>query len=256
MPERMLPPLPDADRFGGPGWLSRTGGVMSASECARGLAIASRQQVQNLMQRMMPALHRAGKICDMPVLPDCKLVRLAEEAALEQSPALLAHACRSAVFARALAHIDRRKVDVALLHVCGLLHDVGLMKDVAGEDFTLRSAAVARHCACEAHEPEYVGDHLADALIVHTTVGITPERNGLLGAYTQFGAFVDLTGLRLAHLPWDFVRAIVRDHPRGALKEEILRRLAKEAAAVPGGRFAFAMRAGFGLAIRAAPYAS
>lgn len=229
---------------------------MTGREVARGLAIASRQQMQLLFQRLLPFLHGQRPIDGLPPVPDSRLVRFAEQAALEQSAPLLAHGYRSAIFARALAHIDGRMVDAELLHICGLLHDIGLMREVAGEDFTLRSAAAARQCASAANEPEDVGEHLADALIVHTTVGITPERDGLLGAYTQYGAMVDLTGLRLAHLPKAFVADVLRCHPRGAFKAEIVRRLEAEARAVPGGRFAFARRVGFTVALRFAPYAS
>ena len=256
MQNRPLPALPHADRFGGPGWLATSGGVMTRAEGARCLVIASRQQVRNRWHRLAPFLQRAGKVHDMPPVPDSKLVRLAEEAALEQSPPLLAHGYRSAIFARALAHIDRQPVDIELLQICGLLHDVGLMKEVAGEDFTLRSAAAARRCACDADEPGAVGDHLADALIVHATVGVTPGRDGALGAYTQYGAMVDLTGLRLSHLPKSFVAGVLETHPRGPFKTESLRRLEREAQAVPGGRFAFAMRVGFGMAVRQAPFGS
>lgn len=253
---RPLPDLPDPDRFGGPGWLARTGGVMTPADCARGLRIASRQQVQNLWERVTSAFRRAADLKDLPSVPDSRLVRLANEAALEQSPALLAHGFRSAIFGRALAYIDGHTVEAELLHVCGVLHDVGLMKAVAGEDFTLRSAAAARRCACDAHESEAVGAHLSDALIVHTSVGVTPERDGLLGAYTQYGAMVDLTGLRLSALPRAFVAAVLRDYPRGAFKREILQRLGAEARAVRGGRFDFAQRVGFPAAVRTAPFKS
>lgn len=256
MAHRALPPLPDPDRFGGPGWLARSGGVMTATQCARGFATASGQQLRNLWQRILPTLKRPARLDDLPAVPDSRLVKLAEEAALEQTSVLLSHGYRSAIFARALAHIDGRSVDPELLHVCGLLHDVGLMKDVAGEDFTLRSAAAAQRCACGAEEPPVVGDHLADALIVHTTVGVSPDRDGVLGAYTQYGAMVDLAGLRLAHLPRDFVAAVMRRHPRGAFKAELLRRLGQEAKAVPGGRFAFALRVGFGVTVRQAPFST
>jgi hypothetical protein len=256
MATRNLPPLPDPDRFGGPGWLAKTGGVMSLGQCLSGLAIASRQQVQNVWQRLTPALTTPGRVGDLPPVPDSKLVKLAEEAALEQNTVLLAHGYRSALFARALAHLDRRPVDPELLHICGLLHDVGLMRDVAGEDFTVRSGAIARQCACDAHESPEVGEHLNDALVVHTTVGVTPEKDGVLGAYTQYGAMVDLVGLRLAHLPRGFIASVLQNHPRGSFKAEILRRLEKEAKAVPGGRFAFATSVGFGLAVKQAPFPS
>ncbi len=81
---------------------------------------------------------------------------------------------------------------------------------------------------------------------------IDPERDGVLGAYTQYGAMVDLTGLRLAHLPKDFVANVLRQHPRGPFKAELIRCLEKETKAVPGGRFAFAVRVGFGLAVKQA----
>ena len=254
MAERHLGELPDPTRFGGPEWVASTGGVMRRAECVRGLASATRLQLTNLWERLTPMINRSGSLPELPHVPASRLVKLAEEAALEQSPELLAHGYRSALFGRALATLDGGKVDHELLHVCGLLHDVGLMKAVVGEDFTLRSAAVARQCACDAHEPAAVGDHLADALIVHTTPGIHPDRDGAIGAYTQFGAMVDLTGLRLGHLPKPFVATVLREHPRGAFKREILGRLSLEANAVRGGRFAFVRRVGFGLAVSAAPY--
>ena len=251
---RILPPLPDPARFGGPAWVARTGGVMNASECAHGLRVAAGQQLRNAWERATAAIRRPGDLSGLPPVPDSRLVQLAEEAALEQSPDLLAHGYRSAVFARALVHLDARAADPELLHVCGLLHDVGIMKTIVGEDFTLRSAAVARQCAHEAGESPDVGDHLADALVVHTTVGVSAERDGVLGAYTQFGAMVDLVGMRLTHLPRGFVADVLQKHPRGAFKRTILQHLALEAEAVRGGRFSFARRAGFGLAVRAAPF--
>lgn len=253
---RPLPPLPDPHRFGGPGWLERTGGVMTRSQCLHGVGLAAVQQVRNLWERLTPALWRVGNLDGLAGVPDSRLIRLAEEAALDQGPVLLAHGYRSALFARALAHIDGIPADPELLHICGLLHDVGIIQAITGEDFTQRSAAVARHCAEAAGEAPEVGDHLADALIVHTTIGIRPDRDGALGAYTQFGAMVDLAGLRLSHLPRRFVAQVLADHPRGPFKREILRRLELEATAVRGGRFDFVRKVGFGLAVRHAPFPS
>ena len=87
-------------------------------------------------------------------------------------------------------------------------------------------------------------------------IGIRPDRDGALGAYTQFGAMVDLAGLRLSHLPRRFVAQVLADHPRGPFKREILRRLELEATAVRGGRFDFVRKVGFGLAVRHAPFPS
>lgn len=256
MTVRHLPALPDPSRFGGPAWVKASGGVMSPGECGRGLGHATYAQVLNLWERLTPFVPRAGNLDDLPSVPDSRLVKLAEEAALEQSPELLAHGFRSAIFGRALSHVDNVPIDPELMHVCGLLHDVGIMRAVVGEDFTLRSAAVARSCAHTAGETPEVGEHLADALIVHTTVGVRPDRDGALGSYTQYGAMVDLTGMRLSHLPKPFVRHVLDTYPRGSFKREILRRLDLEANSLRGGRFAFAKAVGFGLAVKYAPYPS
>ena len=253
---RALPPLPDLDRVGGTNWARRTGARLRASDRARMLPVAVATQIRNTSQRLVP--RRQLPILDERALavPDSRLVREAEAAALDQPRNLLAHAYRTALFARALAVVDRVVVDHELLHVCGLLHDVGLAEAVAGQDFTIRSAQAAVRCVRRAGEPEIVAHHLEDALIAHTTIGLTPERDGALASYTQSGAMVDLTGLRIRHLPASLITTAITDHPRGAFKNELLRMLHEEAAAVPGGRFAFLRQVGFPLAVRMAPFES
>lgn len=177
-------------------------------------------------------------------IPDSRLVRTAEEAALSQPPALLAHGYRTALFARALATVDGVALDPELIVVCGLLHDAGLVPAVVGEDFTIRSAAAAVQTARDADRPE-VAAVVADAIVVHTTVGIDVDTDGALGAYTQFGALVDLIGLRERELPHDLVARAVAAHPRLGFVSEISRAIRAEAKAVPDGRFAFLRRTGF-----------
>ena len=131
------------------------------------------------------------------------------------------------------------------------MNDGGLVPSVAGEDFTLRSAAVAADAARRAGR-EDACPCLEDAITVHTTIGVDPVRDGALGAYTQFGAMVDLVGLRERHLPHELVTRVVADHPRAGFTSEILRGLRNEARAVPGGRFAFLRCVGFSPAVRIA----
>lgn len=236
--------------------MARTRGQLSLCACARGVAVAAGQQLQNLVERAVPRLVRRLAVEALPEVPDSRLVRLAEEAALEQDELLLRHGFRTSAFGRALAHGDGVAVDPELLHVAAILHDVGLMRVVVGEDFTIRSAAAARRVADAAGEPAEVGLALEDALLVHTTVGINPSRDGALGAYTQFGAMLDLTGLRLRALPRRYVEHVLETHPRGPFKRALLERFEAEARAVPRGRFGFARRVGFAAAVRWAPFGS
>lgn len=241
--------LPDPDRLGGPGWLAATGGQLTATERRRMFVQSLRTQRELLAQRVRRRRPTSVDLSGVFDLPDSRMVREAEDAASSQPPALVGHAWRTSVFARALALIDGVEVDHELLVVGGLLHDVGLVAAVAGEDFTLRSAAAATDVARRAGR-EDACDHLADAIIVHTTVGVDPETDGALGAYLQFGAMVDLVGLRERHLPHDLVARAVAAHPRTDLTRPFLRLLREEAHAVPQGRFAFLRGVGFGQAVR------
>ena len=241
--------LPDPDRLGGPGWVASTGGRLTAAERRRMFVQSLHTQRELLAQRVRRRRTTSVDLSGVCDLPDSRMVREAEEAAASQPPVLLGHALRTAVFARALALIDGVEVDHELLVVGGLLHDVGLVEAVAGEDFTLRSAAAATDVARRAGR-EDACDHLADAIVVHATVGVDPETDGALGAYLQFGAMVDLVGLRERHLPHDLVGRAVGAHPRTGLTGPFLRLLRDEAHAVPQGRFAFLRSVGFGPAVR------
>lgn len=244
-------PLPDPDRVGGPGWVRATGGCLSGSQ-RRSMTMQSLATQRDLIaQRIRRRRPTTVDLSSVLGVPDSRLVQEAVEAARCQPEAVLGHAYRTAVFARALALVDGVDLDHELLAVCGLLHDVGLLTAVAGEDFTLRSAAVAREVASRVGCGD-ASDHLEDAIVVHTTVGVDVERDGLLGCYTQFGAMVDLVGLRERQLPHDLVVSAVAAHPRMTLTTDIVRAIRAEARAVPKGRFDFLRRVGFGPAVRMA----
>lgn len=241
--------LPDPNRLGGPGWLAATGGRLTAAERRRMFVQSLRTQRELLAQRVRRRRPTSVDLSGVFDLPDSRMVREAEDAAASQPPTLLGHAWRTTVFARALAMIDGVEVDHELLVVGGLLHDIGLVAAVAGEDFTLRSATAATEVARRAGRDDAC-DHLADAIVVHTTVGVDPETDGALGAYLQFGAMVDLVGLRERHLPHGLVVRAVGAHPRAGFAGPFLGMLRDEAQAVPHGRFAFLRGVGFGPAVR------
>ena len=242
---------PDPDRVGGPGWLDATGGRLSSRQRRRMLGISIATQRTLLVERMGPRRKPERDLSEAMLVPDTALVAEAVDVARTQRPEILGHAYRTAVFARALTMVDGADVDPELLFVSGLLHDIGLESPVVGEDFTVRSAVAAVDAATRAGRPE-AAPSLQDAIIVHTTVGIDPVRDGALGFYTQAGAMVDLVGLRERHLPHDLVARTVTEHPRSGFARTITHAIAAEARAVPGGRFAFLRRVGFGPAIRVA----
>ena len=187
--------------------------------------------------------------------PDSRLAREAEIACDEQPSSIAAHSYRTWMYGLALAAVDRAQLDRELFYCAALVHDYGIAPPVSGRDFTLGGADRALACAAAAERADGEAEQMADAICVHTTPGVTVDRDGAIGCYVQWGAMVDGAGLRL----WDVSRAnaeaVLRDYPRGAgFKGELAALLRAEARAVPGGRFAFLARYGLPLATRLAPF--
>jgi hypothetical protein len=146
-------------------------------------------------------------------------------------------------------------MDRELFYCAALVHDYGIAAPTAGRDFTLGSADRLLACASAAGAAEGRGEELADAVCVHTTAGISPESDGPLGCYVQWGAMVDGAGLRLWDVSPDNKEEVLRRHPREAgFKREFAEVIRAEARAVPDGRFHQLVRWGFPLAVRLAPF--
>jgi hypothetical protein len=159
------------------------------------------------------------------------------------------------MYGLALAALDGARLDRELFYRASLVHDFGISPSVAGRDFTLGGAEPARACAAAAGLPDADGDLIADAICVHTTPGITPDRDGALGCYVQMGAMVDGAGLRMWDISAQNVRAVVDAHPRSAdFKRDLAAFMRAEARAVPGGRFSLLVRCGVPVAVRMAPF--
>jgi hypothetical protein len=186
--------------------------------------------------------------------PDSRLARQAEIACEEQPASIAAHSYRTWIYGAALAAIDRVELDRELFYCATLVHDHAIATPVAGRDFTLGGAERALACAAAAGLQGEDAEKIADAICIHTTPGVTVDRDGALGCYVQWGAMVDGAGLRLWDVSEANVDAVLRDHPRGAGFKSELTALRAEARAVPDGRFALLARCGLLLAVRLAPF--
>jgi hypothetical protein len=110
---------PDPRRLGGLEWTRKTQGHLSPSERRRLLAAIALGQWQNLLGRAKLALRhttRRAEEVDLETFlaPDSRLARQAEEAATEQTPAILAHSYRTWFFGRALSAVDVVDLDIEL----------------------------------------------------------------------------------------------------------------------------------------------
>jgi hypothetical protein len=251
---------PDPERLGGLGWARRTNGRLTSAERRRLLGEIAKGQAVNLAGRAKLALGRvpaAAQEIDAREFapPDSALAREAEQACAEQPEWVVGHSYRTWMYGLALAALDRTEFDTEHFYCASLLHDFGIVEPKPGRDFTLGSAERAIACAEAAAVPAEDGETIADAICVHTTPGVTIERDGALGFYVQGGAMTDVAGLRLWDVSPDNREEVLRRHPRqSSFKAELTEAVRAEAKAVPGGRFSLLLRCGFPLAIRLAPF--
>lgn len=237
-----------------------TRGRLSGAERRRLLAAIAIGQLENLAGRARLALGRlpaGARDVDVRLFepPDSRLAREAEAACAEQPDVIVGHSYRTWMYGLALAVLDGAVLDRELFYCAALVHDFGISPSVPGRDFTLGGAERALACAAAAGVPDADGELLADAICVHTTPGITADRDGALGCYVQMGAMVDGAGLRIWDISPGNVRAVSEAHPRGAdFKRDLAALMRAEARAVPGGRFSLLVRCGVTVAVRLAPF--
>jgi hypothetical protein len=249
----------DYNRLGGLEWARATGGALTRRERTRLLAAVAAGQYEYLLGRVKLATGRVpSRAAEVDVddfaPPDSRLAREAEAACAEQPASVAGHSYRTWMFGRALSAFDRAELDSELFYAAALMHDHGLAEPTPGRCFTLASAERALEAAAAADVEPGRAEHVADAICVHATPGVAVERDGALGCYVQWGAMVDVAGLRL----WDVhprnVEKTLAKHPRGQVRRELSRYWALEAKAVPRGRFAFLRRCGALVLVRLAPF--
>jgi hypothetical protein len=250
---------PDPQRLGGLGWARRTGGQLTARERGRLLAAIALGQWENALGRARLAIGRippgaANVDLHTFAVPDSPFAREAEQACAELPAALVGHSYRTWLFGRALAAVDERDLDVEMFYCGSLLHDHGIAQPTPDRDFTLASADRTLTCAAKAGISDERAQTLADAICVHTTPGVTVDRDGALGCYLQWGAMVDGAGLRIWDVAPANVTEVVRRYPRVDFKRQLVAMMRAEAAAVPHGRFGLLVRCGLPLAVRMAPF--
>jgi hypothetical protein len=232
---------------------------LSSRERGRLLAAVALGQWENALGRAKLALGRlparaVNVDLDTFSVPDSPFAREAERACDELPAALVSHSYRTWLFGRALAAVDGIALDVELFYCGSLLHDYGIAQPTPGRDFTLASADRTLACAAAAGVSYARKKIRRDAICVHTTPGVTVDRDGVLGCYLQWGAMVDGAGLRIWDVAPANVTEVLRRYPRPDFKRQLVAMMRAEAAAVPQGRFGLLIRCGLPLAVRMAPF--
>ncbi|RNL81259.1 phosphohydrolase [Nocardioides marmorisolisilvae] len=247
------------ERIGSLAWTRRTQGTLSKAERRTLLVAIAKGQGQYVAGRLRLLTGRVpvsarDLVAGQFTAPDSAFARAAEEAALEQSPAVLGHGYRTWLFGHGLAALDGVTLDPEIFYVASLLHDYGIEPVVSGQDFTLRSADRAIRVAEDAKVGAAVADEVAGAITVHASPGANVADDGAAGTYVQLGAMFDLAGMRAGDLPRAFRQGVIAAHPRDGVTAAITALITQESKAVPDGRFALLHRCGLSALIKASPH--
>jgi hypothetical protein len=232
-------------------WAHRTNGKLSQPQRER-IRAGIRRSYRDVVRGVAGwPFHHSRASGEFPRRPDSRLARVAEEAAFEQGPALRQHGYRTWLIGAALADQDGARLDAELFYITSLLHDAGMVSEVAGQDFTVRSGQILIEVCCRA-DVGGRGQEAADAAVAHATPGLRSGDN-LAGFYVQAGAMADLAGLRMWDLPRGYIRRAYRAYPGSGAHAEIPRLIRREAREVPDGRFAMLRAAGMDRMVAVSP---
>ncbi len=232
---------------------------MTAAErwrCRAAIARGAGEYVSTFVKLVTGRTPRAAAALSFASLkaPGTRLAVVAEAACDEQRPHVVRHSYRTWAYGYALALIDGKEpLDEELFYVACLLHDHGLERPRAGEDFTLRSAERALQCVRVADRSDQVGQTIADAITMHVTPGLRARPDTVLGCYIQAGSMLDLSGLRANDLSRSYCRAVAAEYQRDGVTDFFVNLVRAEAAANPRSRFGELYRCGITLTFRLNP---
>ena len=197
------------------------------------------------------------RLADLPV-PDTTATRAAEQVLRRYAgPALANHAVRSALFAAAYGRLTGVGYDPELLHVAGLMHDLGLEQpfDSHRLPFEVAGGELAWVFGAGLGWPAERRQRLADAVVRHMWDEVDPALDPE-GHLLQRATSLDISGRRIDEWPAPLRADVLARWPRLDLAERFTACFADQAVRKPDCAAAAAMRSGLRERIAANPLES
>ncbi len=166
--------------------------------------------------------------------PDTELARQAREL-LHAScdPHVAAHCERSFQFSALLARADDVDVDIEVLYIGTVLHDVGLAARFRGpERFEMRGANVVRTMLRQAGMAESRAEGVWDVIALHASTAIAAHKS-VETRVANRGISIDVRGEGAERLPADAVRAVLEAWPRNDFPPRFAETIVDEVRANP-----------------------
>ena len=197
------------------------------------------------------------RLADLP-LPDTTATRSAEEVLRRYAgPALVNHAVRSAVFAAAYGRLTGVAYDPELLHVGGLLHDLGLEApfDSHRLPFEVAGGELAWVFGAGLGWPADRRRRLADVVVRHMWDDLDPAADPE-GHLLERATSLDISGRRMDEWPAPLRADVLARWPRLDLADRFTAHFADQTGRKPDSAAAAAMRSGLAERIAANPLGS
>ena len=147
--------------------------------------------------------------------PDSALARQASELVHDCcQPHIAAHCERSFQFAALLARAENVDVDLEVLYIGTVLHDLGLSPRFAGpERFEMRGANAVRTMLRDAEMQEARAESVWDVIALHASTAIAAHKS-IETRLANRGISVDVRGAGVESLAPSSVRAVLDRWPR------------------------------------------
>jgi hypothetical protein len=231
-------------------WAQETHGRLRRADRARLIAQGVTARLARLPSEWRSRIAADHASVELPLPPDSKLARAAEECARElSSPGLYAHCLRTWAFAAMFAQRRRVAHDEELLYLACVLHDLGLtpahnQRDASAACFAVEGARAA-HGLVEKHGAGASRARaVAEAITLHLNVTV-PRKLGAEAHLLSMGVSLDVVGRRLHELPASAADEVSARWPRSGFGTELAGATAEQARARPESRSALLHRLGF-----------
>lgn len=170
------------------------------------------------------------------------------------SPAMFNHSVRSFYWAAALAHTESITVDLELLYVAAVFHDIGLVREFDSHslDFEDAGGHIAMVFAAGTGWPPARAQRLHEIIVRHmwaeVNVDTDPE-----GHLLERATSIDISGHGVDLLPAETRATVLSRWPRLSLAEEFTRCFEHQAERKPHSTSAAALRNGLADKLRDNP---
>jgi hypothetical protein len=188
-------------------------------------------------------------------VPETAATRTAEEVVRRYAgAALVNHAVRSALFAAAYGRVTGVGYDPELLHVAGLLHDLGLEApfDSHRLPFEVAGGELAWVFGAGLGWPVERRQRLADIVVRHMWDDVDPALDPE-GHLLERATSLDISGRRMDEWPAELRAEVLAGWPRLDLAERFVACFADQAGRKPDSAAGAAMRSGLAERIAANP---